>query len=258
MSALPPTDSLAEWLLRHRDAASGAAVGSQLVHGLRDAILQAVMQPGQRLPSSRALADRIGVARNTVVAAYTQLQAEGFVVAGHGSGTYVRPVVQERGAIPAAPARGATAVAHRLSHVDVLDLLDGIVLAEKPVEHATRTRVLLAVTRGKQEHRPRLAGQAQDLGVEEVALRGLLEGELFLPDTERQEWLGTRTRCQHGAELAEDTIGFIERLVVIEQDVFVPHRDDIVVKCAGIDRLVALPREDDSFWIETMTPGDRL
>lgn len=110
MSTLPPTDSLAEWLLRHRDAASGVAVGSQLVHGLRDAILQAVMQPGQRLPSSRALADRVGVARNTVVAAYTQLQAEGFVVAGHGSGTYVRPVVQERVAIPAAPARGATAV----------------------------------------------------------------------------------------------------------------------------------------------------
>lgn len=109
MGTLPPTDSLAEWLLRHRGTVPELAIGTQLVQGLREAILQEVMQPGQRMPASRALAERVGVARNTVVAAYTQLQAEGFVVAGHGSGTFVRPVIRERISAGAAGVRDASA-----------------------------------------------------------------------------------------------------------------------------------------------------
>ncbi|WP_162520683.1 MocR-like pyridoxine biosynthesis transcription factor PdxR [Pseudaquabacterium pictum] len=108
MPLLPITDSLAEWVLRHRADAGGQARGAQLTQALRGAIQQGVLQPTSRLPSTRALADRIGVARNTVVAAYAQLGAEGFVVAGHGSGTFVRPLVQDGvqlpAAVPAAPA----------------------------------------------------------------------------------------------------------------------------------------------------------
>ena len=42
-----------------------------------------------RLPSSRALAQKINVSRNTVVSAYQQLEVEGYVQAQRGSQTFV-------------------------------------------------------------------------------------------------------------------------------------------------------------------------
>ncbi len=56
---------------------------------LRAAILSGKLAAGFRLPSSRALADQLGVRRNAVVAAYELLQLDGLVDARHGSGTYV-------------------------------------------------------------------------------------------------------------------------------------------------------------------------
>jgi len=48
-----------------------------------------VLHPGQRLPSSRVLAARLGVARGVVLAAYTELHAVGYLQGRHGSGTYL-------------------------------------------------------------------------------------------------------------------------------------------------------------------------
>ena len=47
------------------------------------------LKPGTRLPSSRALAADLGVARNTVANAYAQLVAEGWFEAHRGRGTSV-------------------------------------------------------------------------------------------------------------------------------------------------------------------------
>jgi GntR family transcriptional regulator/MocR family aminotransferase len=87
-------DTLADWLARPQDAS--APLGARLAQGLRQAILDGVVPTGERLPATRALAARLGVARNTLVAVYAQLAAEGFVVAGHGSGTYACKVAPER------------------------------------------------------------------------------------------------------------------------------------------------------------------
>ena len=60
------------------------------LHGqLRAAILEGRLQPGLRLPSTRALADACGVSRNTAMAAYDLLLSEGYLVARQGAGTYV-------------------------------------------------------------------------------------------------------------------------------------------------------------------------
>ncbi|WP_390347732.1 PLP-dependent aminotransferase family protein [Variovorax boronicumulans] len=56
---------------------------------LRDAILDGRLQPGARLPATRALAQRLGVSRNTMLAAYDLLLSEGYLLARPGSGTYV-------------------------------------------------------------------------------------------------------------------------------------------------------------------------
>jgi GntR family transcriptional regulator/MocR family aminotransferase len=61
----------------------------QLYLGLRKAILDRRLRPGTKLPSTRGLADRLGVARMSVVTAYEQLLAEGYTVGRVGAGTFV-------------------------------------------------------------------------------------------------------------------------------------------------------------------------
>jgi GntR family transcriptional regulator/MocR family aminotransferase len=62
-----------------------------LERALRQAIREGRLPPGARLPSTRALALDLGVARGTVSEAYAQLAAEGFLIARQGSGTVVAP-----------------------------------------------------------------------------------------------------------------------------------------------------------------------
>lgn len=61
----------------------------QLTELLRARILDGRLRAGVRLPSSRALRRTLGVGRNTVLGAYEQLAAEGYVSGRRGSGTYV-------------------------------------------------------------------------------------------------------------------------------------------------------------------------
>ncbi|MFK8022545.1 MAG: PLP-dependent aminotransferase family protein [Ilumatobacter sp.] len=56
---------------------------------LREAIRSGRLDADSSLPSSRSLAADLGVSRSTVVAAYEQLTAEGYLESAHGSGTRV-------------------------------------------------------------------------------------------------------------------------------------------------------------------------
>lgn len=69
---------------------SGVPVRDQLVTHLELRILDGTLQPGQRLPSVRALARRLKVHANTVSAAYQDLKAAGHVTLLRGSGVFVR------------------------------------------------------------------------------------------------------------------------------------------------------------------------
>jgi GntR family transcriptional regulator/MocR family aminotransferase len=61
----------------------------QLYERVRGAILMGQLTAGTRLPSTRALARELGVARNTVMLAYGQLLAEGYLESKVGYGTVV-------------------------------------------------------------------------------------------------------------------------------------------------------------------------
>ncbi len=77
----------------HLDIGTGRGRAA-IERALRDAVQGGRLPPGTRLPSSRALAADLGIARNTIVDAYGQLVAEGWLTAVTGSGTQVadRPV----------------------------------------------------------------------------------------------------------------------------------------------------------------------
>ncbi|MFD1150753.1 MocR-like pyridoxine biosynthesis transcription factor PdxR [Saccharothrix hoggarensis] len=82
------------------DPATGRRTG--LEHALRDAIRAVRLAPGARLPATRRLAVELGLARNTVAAAYDQLVAEGYLTARRGAGTQVAPLPRHDHTTPAA------------------------------------------------------------------------------------------------------------------------------------------------------------
>lgn len=65
-----------------------------------EVILEAIragrIQPGQALPGVRELADRLGVHRNTVLAALRELEAQGWIVARPRSGFFIEDPLPER------------------------------------------------------------------------------------------------------------------------------------------------------------------
>lgn len=60
-----------------------------LFHALRESIMSGKLAAGERLPSTRALAEQYGLSRGTVNVVYDMLQAQGYVEARPGSGTVV-------------------------------------------------------------------------------------------------------------------------------------------------------------------------
>jgi GntR family transcriptional regulator/MocR family aminotransferase len=95
----------------------------QVYAGLTVAILDRRLRPGAKLPASRALAERLGLSRTAIVAAYEQLLAEGYATGRIGSGTYVATDLPDKPAGRARavkPAHGASRGVPRLSgNVDV-------------------------------------------------------------------------------------------------------------------------------------------
>lgn len=73
----------------HLDLPPGRGRRVALEAALRDAIRAGVLAPGEPLPPSRALAADLGMARGTVVEAYAQLVAEGYLRSRQGAGTEV-------------------------------------------------------------------------------------------------------------------------------------------------------------------------
>ena len=71
------------------DPSSATPLRRQLYRCLRQAILSSQLLPGMQLPATRTLADELDVSRNTVLNAFEQLKAEGYLDSHVGSGTYV-------------------------------------------------------------------------------------------------------------------------------------------------------------------------
>ncbi|WP_211323444.1 PLP-dependent aminotransferase family protein [Prauserella marina] len=73
----------------HLELSGEGSIRARLMHALREAIRSGRLAPDTRLPSYRGLALDLGIARNTVAAAYAELAEEGWLTSRQGSGTRV-------------------------------------------------------------------------------------------------------------------------------------------------------------------------
>jgi 2-aminoadipate transaminase len=73
----------------HVDRSSHVPIYLQIKESVRNLIVQGTLNPGERLPSTRNLASKLGINRMTVEAAFSQLEADGLVSSHVGRGTFV-------------------------------------------------------------------------------------------------------------------------------------------------------------------------
>lgn len=77
------------------DRDSSTPLYRRIYNSIRRAILQGDFESKMRLPASRLLAKQLGVSRMTVVNAYEQLLAEGYIEGRIGAGTFVAAALPE-------------------------------------------------------------------------------------------------------------------------------------------------------------------
>jgi GntR family transcriptional regulator / MocR family aminotransferase len=86
----------------HVSLAGRGDLSARIYRELLDAIVDGRLRPGERLPPTRELAQRLEVSRTTVTDAYERLTAEGFLVGRVGAGTFVSDQAVKRAARRAA------------------------------------------------------------------------------------------------------------------------------------------------------------
>src|SRR5450830_1375701 len=89
--------------------AAGEPLYRQIYTRFRNAIADQLLMPGDRIPSARALAEELGVARGTIEAAYSLLAAEGYVETRGQAGTVV--TLGLKPSAPPAPSLSAATIA---------------------------------------------------------------------------------------------------------------------------------------------------
>jgi GntR family transcriptional regulator/MocR family aminotransferase len=96
------------------DRSSGVPIHRQIYESVRLAILEGLLRPNQRVPSTRALAVELDVSRLPVLTAYDQLLHEGYLVGRVGSGTFVSAALPDDLLRSPVPAAARTSVARRV------------------------------------------------------------------------------------------------------------------------------------------------
>ncbi len=71
------------------DPKSGVPIYRQIQDQIRYGIASGLLNPGEQLPTVRALAVELSVNPNTVIKAYSELEHEGILTSEQGSGTFV-------------------------------------------------------------------------------------------------------------------------------------------------------------------------
>jgi len=122
-------------LLLTLDRSAATPLWRQVYGQIRDRILAGDLRAGERVPSSRALANALQVSRNLILDAYDQLVAEGYLESRPQSAMVVAPGLQHA-ALPSPQPPPPISPAERPSYPDLVDFRPGL----PALEHVPRRR----------------------------------------------------------------------------------------------------------------------
>jgi GntR family transcriptional regulator/MocR family aminotransferase len=103
----------------------------QLDASLRRLILSGKLKPGQKLPSTRELAEELGVSRITVKSVYEQLVVEGYALAKTGAGTFVAQGLE----IESAPKLRRVRRKSKIPEIEITDRAQRIMSSRASARH---------------------------------------------------------------------------------------------------------------------------
>lgn len=95
----------------------------QVYDGYRSAILDGTLRAGQKVPSTRLLAEELDISRIPILSAYAQLIAEGYFESRSGAGTVVSCSLSEQVSVPQPPASNVAKPLDRTRAPSSIELL---------------------------------------------------------------------------------------------------------------------------------------
>ncbi|HEX6276211.1 MAG TPA: PLP-dependent aminotransferase family protein [Polyangiaceae bacterium] len=213
------------------DPAGETPLYLQLARGLAADVRRGRLRPGAALPGTRTLAAALGVHRNTVLAAYAELVAEGWLRARPGGGTFVCESLPEpalrrfskrppRDGIPGEPAfalrqeleptlalETPPAELVMLGGTPDLRLLPTALLARayrRALKHEPNLRLGYGLVAGE----PRLREALAELVSRRRALAARAENVLVTRGSQMALDLVARALCRPGDAVAVETLGY--------------------------------------------------
>lgn len=234
------------------DRAADRPLATQLADGLRAAAVDGVLRPGDRLPSTRALAVELGISRTVTAAAYDQLLAEGWIAGRRGSGTTVvgtpAPTASRAGHGPVesgAATRRRTAAAHPAEGVAPLISLRPGVPCVEVLDRSAWRRAWRAAADAPADRRLNPAGLPEfRAAVAEHLLRH--RGLLADPTTVVATVASTVALAEIARTLSTD------RPIAVEDPGYAAGA--AALASAG-HRLVGVPVDDEGLVVEALPPG---
>jgi GntR family transcriptional regulator/MocR family aminotransferase len=203
----------------------------QLARGLAGDIRRGRLRPGAALPGTRTFAATLGVHRNTVLAAYAELVAEGWVAARPGGGTFVSESLPEPGRRhfskhaprdgialepafalrpelePALPLEIPSAELVLLGGIPDLRLLPTTLLA-RAYRRALKQRPTVRLGYGLPAGEPRLREALAELVSRRRALAARAENVLVTRGSQMALDLVARALCEPGDAIAVEALGY--------------------------------------------------
>lgn len=226
----------------------------QLAQTIADAIRRGRLKPGEALPGTRALAEQLRLNRNTVVAAYEELAAEGLVHTRVGGGTFVAPSLPApTHAAPAANDAPTFALAERMHAVPAVQMPPpgSLMIAHSlpdtrlfPAEALTRAFRRAIVQRGRS-----LIGYAEPCGHPRLReeLAKMLRSTRALPAT--ADCLMVTRSLEQGIDLVARMLLKVGDAVAVESFGYPPAWS--VLRLAGA-RLLPVPVDDEGMDVSAL------
>ncbi|HKB11331.1 MAG TPA: PLP-dependent aminotransferase family protein [Vicinamibacterales bacterium] len=112
------------------DPHTGVPIFAQIARAIAGDVRRGRLRPGSVLPGTRALAQTLGVHRNTVIAAYGELAAEGWITSERGRGTFISTTLPDP-----QPRRFASAPHITVDPVSPFDLGPSVTVPQCPSGH---------------------------------------------------------------------------------------------------------------------------